>query len=114
MGDLDLLVDSTEPEKVMDRLAAYPEESEPGEVELASPDIVIIVGDDQRELFDANNQRVFVGLQTPGTTASVEGTPPFRLTIGNATGVELRYQGDTVNLAQRAGANNVARFTLGE
>ncbi|UDM06653.1 DUF4115 domain-containing protein [Halomonas sp. NyZ770] len=66
------------------------------------------------EIFDANNQRVFVGLQTPGTTASVEGTPPFRLTIGNATGVELRYQGDTVNLAQRAGANNVARFTLGE
>ncbi|WP_447553961.1 RodZ domain-containing protein [Vreelandella sp. EE22] len=66
------------------------------------------------EIFDAGNQRVFVGLQTPGTTATVEGEPPFRLTIGNATGVELIYQGETVNLAQRAGANNVARFTLGE
>ncbi|PRY65080.1 cytoskeleton protein RodZ [Vreelandella songnenensis] len=66
------------------------------------------------EIFDANNQRVFVGLQTPGTTATVEGEPPFRLTVGNATGVELRYQGEQVNLAQRAGANNVARFTLGE
>ncbi|WP_249977408.1 RodZ domain-containing protein [Vreelandella olivaria] len=66
------------------------------------------------EIFDASNQRVFVGLQTPGTTASVEGEPPFRLTIGNATGVELRYQGEVVNLPQRAGANNVARFTLGE
>jgi len=66
------------------------------------------------EIFDANNQRVFVGLQTPGTTASVEGEPPFRLTVGNATGVELRYQGELVNLAERAGANNVARFTLGE
>ncbi|EGP20875.1 DUF4115 domain-containing protein, partial [Halomonas sp. TD01] len=66
------------------------------------------------EIFDANNQRVFVGLQTPGTTASVEGEPPFRLTIGNATGVELRYEGENVNLVQRAGANNVARFTLGE
>ena len=66
------------------------------------------------EIFDANNQRVFVGLQTPGTTASVEGEPPFRLTIGNATGVELRYEGEDVNLVQRAGANNVARFTLGE
>lgn len=32
----------------LDRLAA--------EVEAASPDLVIIVGDDQRELFDANNQ----------------------------------------------------------
>ncbi|MYL23270.1 DUF4115 domain-containing protein [Halomonas alkaliantarctica] len=66
------------------------------------------------EIFDANNQRVFVGLQEPGTSASVEGEPPFRLTIGNATGVELRYQGDTIDLEQRAGANNVARFTLGE
>ncbi|MGP8290321.1 RodZ domain-containing protein [Vreelandella zhanjiangensis] len=66
------------------------------------------------EIFDANNQRVFVGLQTPGTTATVEGEPPFRLTVGNATGVVLRYQGEQVDLAQRAGANNVARFTLGE
>lgn len=66
------------------------------------------------EIFDANNQRVFVGLQTPGTTATVEGEPPFRLTVGNATGVVLRYQGEQVNLAERAGANNVARFTLGE
>ncbi len=66
------------------------------------------------EIFDATNQRVFVGLQTPGTTASVEGEPPFRLTIGNSTGVELRYQGEDINLRQRAGANNVARFTLGE
>ncbi|UYF99227.1 MULTISPECIES: RodZ domain-containing protein [unclassified Halomonas] len=66
------------------------------------------------EIFDANNQRVFVGLQTPGTTATVEGEPPFRLTIGNATGVTLDYMGESVDLAQRAGANNVARFTLGE
>jgi cytoskeleton protein RodZ len=66
------------------------------------------------EIFDANNQRILVGLQEPGTTASVEGEPPFRLTVGNATGVELRYQGDVVDLEERAGANNVARFTLGE
>lgn len=66
------------------------------------------------EIFDATNQRVFVGLQTPGTTATVEGEPPFRLTVGNATGVELRYQGEEVDLSAQAGANNVARFSLGE
>lgn len=66
------------------------------------------------EIFDASNQRVFVGLQTPGTSTTVEGEPPFRLTVGNATGVELRYQGEEVDLPARAGANNVARFTLGE
>jgi cytoskeleton protein RodZ len=66
------------------------------------------------EIFDANNQRIFVGLQEPGTTASVEGEPPFRLTVGNATGVELIWAGESVDLGARAGANNVARFTLGE
>ncbi|AMC99332.1 MULTISPECIES: RodZ domain-containing protein [Halomonas] len=66
------------------------------------------------EIFDANNQRIFVGLQEPGTTANVEGEPPFRMTIGNATGVELIWRGEAVDLAARAGANNVARFTLGE
>ncbi|MDQ7735416.1 DUF4115 domain-containing protein [Halomonas sp. SpR1] len=66
------------------------------------------------EIFDATNQRVFVGLQTPGTSTTVEGEPPFRLTVGNATGVELRYLGEEIDLPARAGANNVARFTLGE
>ncbi len=66
------------------------------------------------EIFDATNQRVFVGLQSPGTSTTVEGEPPFRLTVGNATGVELRYLGEEVDLPARAGANNVARFTLGE
>ncbi|WP_111413449.1 RodZ domain-containing protein [Billgrantia lactosivorans] len=66
------------------------------------------------EIFDANNRRVFVGLQEPGTTATVEGEPPFRLTIGNASAVELNWAGERVDLSARAGANNVARFTLGE
>lgn len=66
------------------------------------------------EIFDAGNQRILIGLQEPGQTASVEGEPPFRLTIGNATGVELRYRGESIDLGARAGANNVARFTLGE
>ncbi|MWJ27261.1 DUF4115 domain-containing protein [Halomonas sp. ZH2S] len=66
------------------------------------------------EIFDATNQRILVGLQSPDTQVSVEGQPPFRLTIGNATGVELRYQGEPVDLPARAGANNVARFTLKE
>lgn len=92
------------------------EEPAVAEVPAASPNTLELTFNEQSwtEIFDASNQRVFVGLQTPGTTASVEGEPPFRLTIGNATGVELRYQGEVIDLPQRAGANNVARFTLGE
>ena len=66
------------------------------------------------EIFDADDRRIFVGLQEPGTVATVEGEPPFRLTIGNATGVELSWAGEPVDLNAQAGANNVARFTLGE
>ncbi|WP_016855167.1 RodZ domain-containing protein [Halomonas smyrnensis] len=66
------------------------------------------------EIFDATDARVFVGLQQPGTSATVEGEPPFRLTVGNATGVELSWRGEPVDLTTRTGANNVARFTLGE
>lgn len=66
------------------------------------------------EVYDADNQRLFIGLQSPGTTAEVEGSPPFRLIIGNATGVDLRYRGDVVDLSEYTGANNVARFNLGE
>lgn len=92
------------------------EEPAVAEAPAASPNTLELTFNEQSwtEIFDASNQRVFVGLQTPGTTASVEGEPPFRLTIGNATGVELRYQGEVIDLPQRAGANNVARFTLGE
>ena len=66
------------------------------------------------EIYDGTNARVLSGLQGAGTKATVEGEPPFRLVIGNASGVELNYRGEAVDLRQRAGASNVARFTLGE
>lgn len=101
-----------------------PSEPEPSSVEendtdseqTANANVLELTFNEQSwtEIFDATNQRVFVGLQTPGTSTTVEGEPPFRLTVGNATGVELRYQGEEVDLPARAGANNVARFTLGE
>ncbi|MDW5376507.1 DUF4115 domain-containing protein [Halomonas sp. HP20-15] len=66
------------------------------------------------EIYDANDRRILVGLQSAGTQATAEGEPPFRLTIGNATGVELNYRGEAVDLSAHTGGNNVARFTLGE
>ncbi|GAB3342135.1 RodZ domain-containing protein [Chromohalobacter beijerinckii] len=66
------------------------------------------------EIYDADDQRLMAGLQDPGTDTELQGTPPFRLTIGNASGVELRYRGENVDLSQHTGGNNVARFTLGE
>ncbi|QTF93429.1 RodZ domain-containing protein [Halomonas sp. BM-2019] len=98
---------------------AEPEVAEEAAVEeepAADPRRLVLTFNEQSwtEIFDANNQRIFVGLQEPGTSASVEGEPPFRLTVGNATGVELIWAGESVDLRARAGANNVARFTLGD
>nr|WP_299240653.1 RodZ domain-containing protein [uncultured Halomonas sp.] len=66
------------------------------------------------EVFDASGERILVGLQSAGTEATAEGEPPFRLTIGNADDVELRYRGEEIDLGTRAAGTNVARFTLGE
>ncbi|WP_444676786.1 RodZ domain-containing protein [Halomonas sp. E19] len=97
---------------------AAEEAAEPDEAPAATADrsVLQLTFNEQSwtEIFDANNRRVFVGLQEPGTSARVEGEPPFRLTIGNATGVELSWGGERVDLRARAGANNVARFTLGD
>jgi len=66
------------------------------------------------EIYDANDDRIFSGLQSAGSQATAEGEPPFRLTIGNASGVTLEYRGKSVDLDQYTGGNNVARFTLGD
>jgi len=66
------------------------------------------------EIYDANEDRIFSGLQSASSQATAEGEPPFRLTIGNASGVRLEYRGEPVDLSQYAGGNNVARFTLGD
>lgn len=66
------------------------------------------------EIYDGTDERILVGLQPPGSQVTVEGEPPFRLTIGNASGVELSYGGEPVDLDAYTGGNNVARFNLGE
>ncbi len=95
-------------------------EPAPAEPEAAAPVVddrsltLVFSEESWTEIFDANDERILVGLQQAGTEVTVEGDPPFRLTIGNASGVELRYRGEPVDLAANTGGNNVARFNLGE
>lgn len=82
----------------------------------ANPNLLKLVFNKESwvQINDANGKTIFVGLQQAGTDANIEGTPPLRLTIGNANGVEMTWRGDTENVGSRAAAGNVARFTLGE
>ena len=71
-------------------------------------------GESWVDVRDANGTTVLRGLQQGGTTATIEGVPPFRLTVGNANQVTIDYRGERVDMSQHAGSSNVARFTLGE
>jgi cytoskeleton protein RodZ len=63
------------------------------------------------EIFHDNNAALARGLQPAGSELSLQGKPPFRLLIGNAKAVDLRYQGKPVDLAAFTG-DKVARLTL--
>ena len=45
-------------------------------------------------------------------TVQFEGTPPLRITIGNARATELHFRGQAVDLAPNTGRDNVARLEL--
>ncbi|MDI4659505.1 MULTISPECIES: RodZ domain-containing protein [Cobetia] len=65
------------------------------------------------DIRDADGKRLLRGSNEAGTSTTLEGKPPFTLTIGNASGVELRYMNEAVDLT-RVTRGSVAKLTLGE
>lgn len=63
------------------------------------------------EIFHDGNKVLARGLQPGGSELSFNGKPPFRLLIGNAKAVSLRYKGQSVDLTTYTG-DKVARLTL--
>jgi cytoskeleton protein RodZ len=63
------------------------------------------------EIRDGNNKVIFSKLTRAGRQEQVTGTPPFRVTVGNARGVRLKYEDKPVDLAPHTGVA-VARLTL--
>jgi cytoskeleton protein RodZ len=64
------------------------------------------------EVAQANGATVFSQICLPGTATTIHGTPPLRLVIGNAAGVDAQFRGAPVDLQAHANANGVARLTL--
>lgn len=62
------------------------------------------------EIVDATGKR-YAKLMTAGSSASLHGQPPFRVVIGNAAQVTLRYNDHDVDLRPFTG-EKVARMTL--
>lgn len=60
---------------------------------------------------DRDGKEIFSKTVAAGDSETVQGAPPLKIIIGNATGVELRYNDKPVDLTPHI-RGNVARFTL--
>lgn len=63
------------------------------------------------EIHDRTGRRIFSQLNAAGTEQVVSGEPPFTLVVGNARGVRLTRNGQSVDLAPYTNVS-VARLTL--
>lgn len=63
------------------------------------------------EVRDANGQRLLVTTGTAGASETVSGTPPFELTLGNASQATVRWRGEPFDLGPHV-KGNVARVRL--
>lgn len=62
-------------------------------------------------VMDRDGKEIFNNSQPAGSQATAEGSPPFKIVIGNAAGMRLTYHDKPVDLAPYTKAN-VTRLTL--
>lgn len=62
-------------------------------------------------VIDGNNQEILNKTKPAGSSEVVQGKPPFKVVIGNASGSEVSYNGKAVDLGPHTRLN-VARITL--
>lgn len=63
------------------------------------------------EVVDASGEKLLSRIARAGETVSLDGQPPFKLHIGNASAVQVSYRGEPVIL-QNVSRNNTARLEL--
>jgi cytoskeleton protein RodZ len=64
------------------------------------------------EVAQGDGRIVHSQINEAGTEQRIEGRPPLRLVIGNASAVALEYKGRAVDLKPSTNADNVAKITL--
>ncbi|MBM0104622.1 helix-turn-helix domain-containing protein [Steroidobacter sp. S1-65] len=63
------------------------------------------------EIYDATGKRLMFGLGESGRVRNVSGTPPIRITLGNASAVSVQVNGESVVVPRRAGKDST-RFVV--
>lgn len=69
--------------------------------------------DSWAEVYDAEQEKLVSRIGKAGSTATVEGVPPFSLVLGFAPGVRVEYNGKNVDVLSRT-RGNVARLQVGK
>lgn len=64
------------------------------------------------EVRDADGKRLLGGILPAGSERSLTGRPPYQVALGNAPGVDIRFNGEAVAIGDEIRDNNTARFTL--
>ena len=64
------------------------------------------------EVSDASGERLLYGLMDAGEQRSLQGEPPFKVFLGNAPGVEIRYRGETFEHQRYHKSNATAEFSV--
>ena len=118
---------AAEPEPVAEEPETVASEPEPVEVveapveaaavELSPPaaDSLLVLevsGESWIEVEDAAGRRPVAALVQGPQTVRIDGSAPFRLVIGNAEAVQVRYDGEPVSLERHTRRSGVARLTV--
>jgi cytoskeleton protein RodZ len=64
------------------------------------------------EIYDATGARLLFDYRTADTARTVTGVPPFKVLLGNYTGVELTLDGQPVAVTERSRYGATARFRV--
>jgi len=73
---------------------------------------IYFTADSWTEITDSDGNRLYYNLGRAGTRAQVPADRRLRFLIGNATGVELRFNGRQVPIPASRRSDNVAQFVL--
>ncbi len=73
---------------------------------------VRFMGDSWLQVIDANDHILAVDLYREGTQLTLEGQPPFRVTLGDPAGVSINYRGEEVSVPASA-ETAAGHFTVG-
>ncbi|MGE0386104.1 MAG: RodZ domain-containing protein [Gammaproteobacteria bacterium] len=93
--------------------AATPAAPDPGPTGDRPLTLNVRSGESWIEVYDATGARLYYDVVRGGGAIGLSGTAPYRLVLGNAAGVEVRYRGATVDLGPFSN-NGVARLQVAE